>query len=89
MCGVVSVSGVEVVSKVFWIWLLVWKARPSLEEAVSMLIGALVGVTNLERQSAGFIFGSGNPLKRDVIYGKLQTPSIDLVISIFSVEKTG
>ena len=40
------------VSKVFWVWLLIWKAGPSLEEAVSMLIGALVGVTNLERQSA-------------------------------------
>ena len=31
---------------------LVWKAGPSLEEAVNMLIDVLVGVTNLERQSA-------------------------------------
>ena len=52
MWGAVSMWGVEVVSDVFWVKLLVWKAGPSLEEAVSMIIGVLVGVTNLERQSA-------------------------------------
>ena len=50
--GVVFVWGVEVVLMVFWVWLLVWKPGPSLEEAVSMLMVVLVGVTNLERQSA-------------------------------------
>ena len=40
------------VSEVFWVQLLVWKAGPSLEETVNMLIFVLVGVTNLERQSA-------------------------------------
>ena len=35
-----------------WVWLLVWKAGPSLKEAVSILIDELVDVTNLERQSA-------------------------------------
>ena len=35
-----------------WVWLLMWKAGPSLKEAVSILIDELVGVTNLERQSA-------------------------------------
>ena len=35
-------------SEVFWVGLLVWKAGPSLEEAVNMLIDVLVGVTNLE-----------------------------------------
>ena len=49
MWGAVSVGGVVVVSEVFSVQLLVWKAGPSLEEAVSMLIGVLVGVTNLER----------------------------------------
>ena len=39
-------------SKVFQVQLLVWKAGPSLEEPVSMLMVVLVGVTNLERQSA-------------------------------------
>ena len=40
------------VSAVFWVQLLVWKASPSLGEAVIMLIDVLVCVTNLERQSA-------------------------------------
>ena len=40
------------VSEVFLVQLLVWKAGPSLEEAVNMLIDVLVGITNLERQSA-------------------------------------
>ena len=39
-------------SKVLWVRLWVWKAGPSLKEAVSILIDMLVGVTNLERQSA-------------------------------------
>ena len=37
---------------VFWVQLLVWKAGPSMEEVVNILIVELVGVTNLERQSA-------------------------------------
>ena len=52
MWGAVSVWRTEVESKVLWVLLLVWKAGPSLKEAVSMLIDVLVGVTNLERQSA-------------------------------------
>ena len=36
----------------FHVQLLVWKAGPSVEEAVSMLTDVVVGVTNLERQSA-------------------------------------
>ena len=52
MWGVVSERGVGVVSAVFWVQLLVWKAGPSLGEAITMLIDVLVGVTNLERQSA-------------------------------------
>ena len=39
-------------SEVFRVRLLVWKTGPSLEETVNMLIVVLVGVTNLERQSA-------------------------------------
>ena len=38
--------------EVFWALLLLWKAGPLLEEAVSMLTDVFVGVTNLERQSA-------------------------------------
>ena len=63
------------------------KAGPSLEKAVSMLIVVLVGVTNLERQSAALFLGSRNPLKGDVICGKLQTPSIEFIISVFPLRK--
>ena len=70
----------------YWVQLLVWKAGPSVEEAVNMLTDVLVGVINLERQPAScFIPGSRNPFKRDVICGKLQTPSVDLVISVFPI----
>ena len=51
-----------------------------------MLIGVLVGVTNLERQSAALIPGSRN-LKGDVICGKFQTPSIDFIIGVLSIKK--
>ena len=49
-CGITGFVGV--VSDVFCVWLLVWKASPSVTEAVGMLIGILMGKTNLERQSA-------------------------------------
>ena len=41
-----------VLEEVFQVHLLVWKAGPSVGEAVSMLTDVLVGVSNLERQSA-------------------------------------
>ena len=50
--GVLSGWGIEVLLEVFWVWLLVWKADPLLEEAVSMLTDVVVCVTNLERQLA-------------------------------------
>ena len=49
-CGITGDVGVE--SDVLCVRLLVWKAGPSITEAVSMLMGVLVGETNLERQSA-------------------------------------
>ena len=41
-----------VLEGVFCVQLLVWKAGPSVEEAVSMLTDEVVDVNNLERQSA-------------------------------------
>ena len=41
-----------VLEEVFCVQLLVWKAGPSVEEAVSMLIDVAIGLTNLERQPA-------------------------------------
>ena len=52
MWGATSVGGFKVESEVLWVQLLVWKAGPSLKEAVSMLIDVPAGDTNLERQSA-------------------------------------
>ena len=49
--GAASVGRAEVETEVLWVQLLVWKAGPSLKEAVSMLRDVLVGVTNLEKQS--------------------------------------
>ena len=49
-CGITGFVGV--VSDILCMQLLVWKAGPSITEAVSMLMGILVGETNLERQSA-------------------------------------
>ena len=43
-------------SEILWVWLLVWKAGPSLREAVIMFIDLPVGGTNLERQSAALFF---------------------------------
>ena len=56
-------GGVEVGSEILWVWLLVWKAGPSLREAVSMLIDLPVGETNLERQSATLFFAHAIHLK--------------------------
>ena len=49
-CGITGFVGV--VSDALCVWLLVWKASLSVTEAVSMLMGALMGETNLERHSA-------------------------------------
>ena len=49
-CGIIGFVGV--VSDILCMQLLVWKAGLSITEAVSMLMGILVGETNLERQSA-------------------------------------
>ena len=52
-CGITGVVGVA--SDVLFVQLLVWKASLSVTEAVSMLMGILVGETNLERQSTALL----------------------------------
>ena len=67
---------------------LVWKAGLLVEEAVSMLTDVAIGLTNLERQSAAlFLAPEIPPFKRDVVCGKFQTPSVDLIVSIFAIQK--
>ena len=63
--GAVSVCGVKMaLEREFWVWLLVWKSGPYVEEAVSMLTDVLVGVTNLERQSAALFLAPEIHLKK-------------------------
>ena len=42
---------------------LVWKAGPSVEETVSMLTGVVIGLINLERQSAALFLAPEIHLK--------------------------
>ena len=51
-CGWGDVGVISVVSGVFSMWLLVWKAGPSGAEAVSLFMATLACETNLERPSA-------------------------------------
>ena len=50
--GCVATGVVGVVSGAFRVQLLVWKAGPSVTEAVSLFMVVLVGETSLKRQSA-------------------------------------
>ena len=52
MCGCGMAGEVGTESELFHVQLLVWKAGPSVIEAVSMLIVFSLGETSLERQSA-------------------------------------
>ena len=52
MCGCGIAGGLGMESELFCEWLLVWKAGPSIIEAVSMLMYFPLGETSLERQSA-------------------------------------
>ena len=62
--GSVSGYGVEVaLEEVCCVWLLVWKAGPSVEEAVIMLTDVEMGFTNLERQSAALFLAPKIHLK--------------------------
>ena len=85
--GTVSVGRAEVEFEVLWVWLLVLKAGPSLKEAVSMLMDVVVGVTNLERQSAALFLDSRDPFKWDVVCGEFQTPSVYFVIGVLAIKE--
>ena len=60
-CGATGVMGV--VSGAFRVWLLVWKAGPSVTEAVSLFMVVFMGVTSLERQSAALFLAPDIHLK--------------------------
>ena len=75
------------VSEVFWVQLLVWKAGPSLEEAVSMLIGVLVGVTNLERQSAALFMAPKIHSKEMLYLASSKLHLLTLLLVFFPLRK--
>ena len=85
--GVVSVGGVEVVSEVFWVQLLVWNTGPSLEKAVNMLIGGLVGVTNLERQSAALFLAPEIHSKEMLYVASSKLHLLTLLLVFFQLRK--
>ena len=85
--GVASGCGVEVVSEVFWVPLLEWKAGPSLEEAVNMLIDVLVGVTNLERQSAALFLAPEIHSKEMLYVVSSKLPLLTLLLVFFPLRK--
>ena len=72
---------------VFWVWLLVWKAGPSLEEAVSMLTDVLVGVTILERQSAALFLIPEIHLKEMLYVASSKLHLLTLLLVFFPLRK--
>ena len=75
------------VLEVFWVQLLVWKAGPSLKEAVSMLTDVLVGVTNLERQSAALFLAPEIHLKEMLYVASSKLHLLTLLLVFFPLRK--
>ena len=75
------------VSEVFSIKLLVWKAGPSLEEAVNMLIDVLVGVTSLERQSAALFLAPEIHSKEMLYLASSKLHLLTLLLVFFPLRK--
>ena len=67
----------------FWVQLLVWKAGPSVEEAVNMLTDVLVGVTNLERQSAALFLAPEIHLKEMLYVASSRLHLLTLLLVFF------
>ena len=72
---------------VFWVCLLVWKAGPSLQEAVSMLIGVLVGVTTLERQSVALFLAKENHSKEMLYVESSKLHLLTFILVFFPLRK--
>ena len=74
-------------SEVLWVQLLVWKADPSLEEAVSMLIDVLVGVYNLGRQSAALFLAPEIHSKEMLYVASSKLHLLTLLLVFFPLRK--
>ena len=75
------------VLEVFWVQPLVWKAGPSLEEAVNMLTDELVGVTNLERQSAALFLAPEIHSKEMLYVASSKLHLLTLLLVFFPLRK--
>ena len=64
-----------------------WKAGPSLEEAVNMLIYVLVGVTNLERQSAALFLAPEIHSKKMLYVASSKLHPLTLLLVFFPLRK--
>ena len=73
--------------EVFWVQLLVWKAGPSLEETVSMLTDVVVGVTNLERQSATLFLAPEIHLKQMLYVASSKLHLLTFLLVFFPLRK--
>ena len=58
-----------------------------MEEAVTMLTDVLVGVTNLERQSAALFLAPEIHSKEMLNVASSKLPSVDFIISVLPIEK--
>ena len=74
------------VSEGFWVQLLVWKAGPSLEEAVNMF-DVLVGVTNLERQFAALFLAPEIHSKEMLYVARSKLHLLTLLLVFFPLRK--
>ena len=75
------------VLEVFWVQLLVWKAGLSMEEAVNMLTDVLVGVTNLERQSAALFLAPEIHSKEMLYVASSKLHLLTLLLVFFPLRK--
>ena len=73
--------------EVVWLQLLVWKAGPSLEEAVSMLTDVLVGGTNLETQSAALFLAPEIHSKEMLYVASSKLHLLTLLLVFFPLRK--
>ena len=74
--------------EVFCVQLLVWKAGPSVEEAVSMLTDVAIGFTNLEMQSAALFLAPEIHLKEMLYVTSSRLHLLTLLVSIFAHSET-
>ena len=75
--------------EVFCVQLLVWKAGPSVEEAVTMLTDEAIGLTNLERQSAALFLAPEIHLKEMLYMASSRLHVLTLLLAFLPFRNHG